>query len=67
MYEVLEDLAADAPGNYGERAFAAGDLVYKFTGNTYGIISDDGVAVSYTGCKKPPCYELPRNKVRELP
>jgi hypothetical protein len=58
--EITRDLSADE--NYSGGPLAAGTLVYKFFGCTYGCIAPGGIAVSLVP-DQIPFFELPEDAV----
>jgi hypothetical protein len=42
-----------------------GDIVYEYTGFTYGLVSDEGIAVTYEPGVTP-FFELPTQHLKEI-
>lgn len=53
------------PDNYGHRTFKKGEILYKYTGYTYGCIGD-GVALSEAGSRETPFFEFPADAIEEI-
>lgn len=66
MYEVLSWIGIDDPDNHARRSFFRGELLYKYLGETYGAISENGAAISENGSLEPPFHQVPKSKVREV-
>lgn len=60
---VVRDVAKDEPHNYLHRDVAAGEVFYDFIWNTYGCVSDFGVALSEQPGEHP-FFEFPANAIQ---
>jgi hypothetical protein len=61
------DVLAPEPYNHAPRSFSKGEIVYKFTGPTYGCLdADNEVAISEHGSLAYPFYGFPRDAVKDL-
>lgn len=62
---VTRNVSKDDPGNYTGRDVAKGEILYAFSGHTYGCIESPNWAVS----EKPgehPFYEFPFDAIEEI-
>ena len=50
--------------NWLDRSVEPGEVVFRYTGVTYGCITESGVAVS-RGFNQPPFFELPMDAVTD--
>jgi hypothetical protein len=58
--EVNQFISKDHPDNYTNKDLNIGDIVYSFSGCTYGCISSDGIAISFEKDQNP-FYEVREN------
>jgi len=63
--KILYDLKGGKQnrGGYSSRNAKKDEIVYRFPGATYGIISDEGVAVTNSSEEKEPFFEIPKEAV----
>ena len=55
----------DAPWFDRSQVFEKGDMVYEYTGATYGCVSDNGVAVTRVP-DQTPFIEIPEDALEEV-
>lgn len=64
-FVLIRDVTRDECHWLDDR-MVAGEVVFRFTGPTYGVIDhDSGMACSASGPKENPFFELPRDALVE--
>lgn len=62
---VTRKVKKNDPDNHGNRTYKKGEILYRYTGYTYGCIGD-GVALSAGGPLMTPFFEFPADAIEEI-
>jgi hypothetical protein len=64
-YRVIRDVTYNEC-SWLDRDFIEGEILYEYTGYTYGCISSNGIALTESQDGGEPFFEFPYNAVEEM-
>ncbi len=65
-YTLTRDVLRTDDGSYADKDYFKGDIIFKYSGCTYGCVSDDGMAM----CEiegEGPFFQMPRDALMQSP